>query len=257
MENQLSIYLIVFFISFALFFAAVIILFRQYRQNQQTAIKEKSMREQAHRQEIMATRLEIQQQTMQYIGREIHDNIGQQLTLAALYTQQMDYENKAPQLRPRIEHIGTIINHSLAELRQLSKSLTDDTIAENGIVALIQNECKKVADLRQCSCELRTSPLHAVLSYQEKNILLRIVQEFIQNSLKHAGCQKITVHLEESESRIRLVLRDDGKGFDINSPTNGIGLKSMEKRAGLIGGSFQLQSGPQSGTSVTIEIPQP
>jgi signal transduction histidine kinase len=255
MEKQFVIYLIVFFVSFVLFFAAVVLLFRQYRQKQQAAIRETAMREQVHRQEMLEARLEIQQQTMQYIGREIHDNIGQQLTLAALYTQQLDYENKAPQVKLKIENISNIINQSLAELRQLSKSLTDDTIATNSIVALLEKECEKVNELKQCGCVLHCDLPGAELSYQTKNILLRIVQEFIQNSLKHASCKNIGVGIRHSGGLVHLTMQDDGTGFDTATEnTNGIGIRNMKKRAGLIGGTFDLQSSPH-GTSATIEIP--
>ena len=107
-------------------FVAILFIHRNRKVNYQN---EKKIMSQLHEQILLSTQLEMQTQTMQYIGREIHDNIGQKLTLASLYTQQLAYENKAPQINDKIENISNIINESLAELRQLSKSLTDDSIA--------------------------------------------------------------------------------------------------------------------------------
>ena len=104
-----------------------------------------------HQKEILSAQIEIQNQTMQHIGREIHDNIGQKLTLASLYTQQLAYENKAPQINENIENISAIINQSLSELRALSKSLTDDSISNSTIVELLQNECKIINELKRSS----------------------------------------------------------------------------------------------------------
>ena len=129
---------------------------------------------------------------MKHIGREIHDNVGQKLTLSSLYLQQLVFENKAPQIADNINNVNTIINESLDELRNLSKSLTDDTIENSSMIALIEKECEKVRELKKCTVVFENNLKADITSYQAKSILLRIVQEFIQNSIKHAHCKKIT-----------------------------------------------------------------
>ena len=96
------------------------------------------------------------------------------------------------------------------------------------------------------------------LPYQTKSILVRIVQEFLQNSIKHAGCKSIDVSLNVNDDAILLQLKDDGKGFDTNAVTgSGIGLNNMKKRTELIGGKFYLESNAGAGTKLNIEIPLP
>jgi signal transduction histidine kinase len=256
MENKIEIYLIIFFISFFLFFIGIIALFVQYSNKQKMVLKEKEILNQLHRQEILNTQLEMQTQTMQHIGREIHDNIGQKLTLASLYTQQLAYENKAPQVNDKIESIGNIINESLAELRQLSKSLTDDGINDNNINALLQQECDNVNNLKKCNVVFSSNKKDIILSYQTKSILVRILQEFLQNSLKHALCKNIHISFKENDNLLQLHLQDDGKGFDTNAVAHkGIGLSNIKKRAEIIGGKYTLESEPGKGTKLTIEIP--
>jgi signal transduction histidine kinase len=241
-----------------IFIIGIIIFIFQYWKRKRQHEDEKNLLNEFHRTEILKTQLEMQTQTMQYIGREIHDNVGQKLTLASLYTQQLAYENKAPQINDKIENISQIINESLTELRQLSKSLTDDSIADNTITDLLLQECNRVNSTKKCSVHFSSNQKNTVLPYQTKSILVRIVQEFLQNSIKHAGCKNIDVSLHVNDDGILLQLKDDGKGFDTNmADGNGIGLNNMKKRTELIGGHFNFESSIGKGTGLNIEIPLP
>ena len=255
-QTEIIIFIIAFFAVFIAFFLGIVLFVQHGKKSKTNFITEKETLKTNHIQELLSTQLEMQTQTMQHIGREIHDSVGQKLTLASLYTQQLAYENKAPQITDKIENIGSIINESLKELRQLSKTLTDDTITENDIVSLLQNECEKVNALQKATVIFTSSIAVVNLDYQHKNILLRVVQEFLQNSIKHAECKKITISFSKKETSIIVRLIDDGKGFDKYSiKQNGIGLANMEKRIGIIGGKFQLESVLQKGTILNIEIP--
>lgn len=220
-----------------------------------TVDKNKKINEINFERKLLSTQIEIQTQTMQHIGREIHDNVGQQLTLASLYTQQLAYENKVPNIKNSIENISTIINQSLSELRELSKSLTDNTIDNDSILTLLENECNKIKELKICTVTFDSNAENIILSYQVKSVMLRITQEFIQNSIKHANCNAIKVSLEVENAVLKLSLIDDGSGFDTTKNyTKGIGLNNMEKRTEIIGGTFDLTSSA-SGTKLTIKIP--
>jgi signal transduction histidine kinase len=258
MQTEITIFIIVVNIIILLLIMGIVLFIIQYRKRRMTYNKEKEMMHEQHHKELLSTQIEMQTQTMQYIGREIHDNVGQKLTLASLYTQQLAYENKAPQVNDKIENISQIINESLTELRQLSKSLTDDSIADNTINVLLQQECDRVNNTKKCSVHFSSNQKNTVLPYQTKSILVRIVQEFLQNSIKHAGCKNIDVALNVNDDVILLQLKDDGKGFDVRMVTgNGIGLNNMKKRTELIGGKFYIESKVGAGTKLSIEIPLP
>lgn len=256
-QTETIIFIIIANILLLVFVVGIILFILQYKKKKVEHEKEKSMIAENHTQELLTTQLEMQTQTMQHIGREIHDNVGQKLTLASLYTQQLAYENKAPHINDKIENISNIINDSLAELRQLSKTLTDDTINNSSIIELLQNECEKINHLKKCNVHFRTSQQKIVCTYLVKSILLRIVQEFFQNSIKHAACKNIQVSITSNKDFIELILKDDGKGFDTNNTSgNGIGLANMKKRAELIGGIFLMESNEKGGTTLSIKIPE-
>ena len=218
--------------------------------------KQKHEAEINHELQLSAVQLEMQQQTMQHIGREIHDNIGQKLTLASLYTQQLAHENKAPLIKNSIENISDIINQSLKELRLLTKTLTDNTIERKSIKQLLEIECNKFNDLKKCKIIFSSNIISFPLNYQSKSILLRISQEFIQNSIKHSECKNIYAALYQKNDKLELTLQDDGKGFDVEkSNKNGMGLNNIKSRIKLINGTCFLESNKNHGTKLTMEIP--
>jgi len=248
--------LIIFNLVLIVFISAIVIFVRQYRIKKKAHLAEIKYIDEIHKQELLETQVEIQSQTMKHIGREIHDNIGQKLTLVSLYTQQLAFENKAPQINQNIENISEIINESLIELRQLSKSLTDNYLEDKSIIELIEQECKRINDLKKCKVSLDSNSNITIESYQIKSFLFRITQEFLQNSIKHSMCKNIFVSLHQSHDTIKLILKDNGKGFTIEKiKSKGIGLKNIKKRTKLIGGSFLLKSEKNIGTKLTIEIP--
>lgn len=254
-KSQIIITTVLFFVFFIAFIIAIISFVRQYNIKKKEHIMMLQTQKEEHQQELLSTQLEIQKQTMQHIGREIHDNIGQKLTLASLYTQQLAYENKAPHINDNIENISSIINQSLSELRELSKSLTDDSIDKSNLEVLLKLECKKINDLKICKVRFVNNSVSLEISYQMKSVLFRIVQEFLQNSIKHSNCKNVTVALSNTQDLLNLTVMDDGKGFDITTQkSTGIGLNNMKKRAEMIGGTFDLESSSK-GTKLLIEIP--
>ncbi|MGC4039686.1 MAG: histidine kinase [Flavobacterium sp.] len=246
---------VVFNLLFVLFIGAIISYVWQYKRKKREHNFAIQAQKDLHQKELLAIQLEMQQKTMQEIGREIHDNIGQKLTLASLYVQNLIFEAKKNGSAENIENINSIINDSLSDLRQLSKTLTDDAIASKSLIFLLQAECQKINELKKCWFTYDHEIQSSNFTYHTKSMLLRISQEFIQNSLKHANCKSIKLNLNQTADFIIMELSDDGKGFDtgkINS--SGSGLQNMKNRTEIIGGQFSLESGT-AGTQLTIKLP--
>lgn len=255
-ETSIIIAIISFNLILIAFIGAIIVFIKEYKKKKNAHVHQINVIDESHKKELLQTQIEIQTQTMQYIGQEIHDNIGQKLTLASLYAQQVIYENKVPELNESIVGINMIINQSLQELRQLSKSLTDDSIEDNTLSYLLEKECKKINNLKQCKVQFSNNSAIELESYQMKSILYRITQEFLQNSIKHAKCKNIVVSLNKVANDIEFILKDDGIGFDTsNKDFKGIGLKNIRKRAELIGGTIKIESETNIGTTITLKIP--
>ncbi|MGI9650081.1 sensor histidine kinase [Chryseobacterium sp. RLHN22] len=255
-KTELFLTTIIFNIFFAMFIVAVMIYIRKYKQRKIEYLNEIQLKNEIHQKELLATQLEIQQATMQQIGRELHDNIGQKLTLASLYTQQLLYENKIAGETEKIDQVSQIINQSLQDLRSLSKTLTDDNINQKDITTLIQEEVDNANILKKCTIHFEHHFESIDLNFVHKNVLLRITQEFIQNSIKHSQCKNIFIKLNTSEQNLwELKIKDNGVGFDLEKVlSNGIGLTNMKNRATIIGAEFSLESSENQGTSIEIKL---
>ena len=114
---------------------------------------------------------------------------------------------------------------------------------------------RKINDLKKCKAILKFNEDKTSYNYQIKSVLLRICQEFMQNSIKYSKCKNIKLILNKSDVNLSFILSDDGMGFDINKKSNGIGLSNMKKRTEIIGGTSTLQSSKENGTTLTISIP--
>ena len=258
-ETEITIFTVIISLILLVFIGGIIVFFLKYTQRKLISEKEKALLREQHAQELLSSKLEMQQLTMQDIGREIHDNIGQLLTVASISAYQVAYDNVCPEVNDRVTDVGKIIDRSLAELRSLSRSLTDEKAEMADFLLQIQKECDRINALQICVATCTCNENDFTIFSSSKNFMQRIIQEFIQNSLKHAECNKIEIRFFYGALGLSMYLQDDGKGFDTKAVKNkeghGIGLKNMKKRSEMIGADFLLDSVINEGTTVGILIP--
>jgi two-component system NarL family sensor kinase len=227
----------------------VILLSYLFTARKNKLLKEKELLHAYFQQEFLRTQLEIQEQTLKTISQEIHDNIGQVLSLAKLNLNTLP--NTAD---PKIQNTKDLVSKAIKDLRNLSHSLHGDVIAELGLEQSIANELRIIETTRAFETGLKISGQAFKLDPKKEMVLFRIVQEALNNCIKYSGTKKITILIHYSPQLFILQVQDRGKGFDATKNI-GIGLKSMLNRAQLIGGRFNLQSTEGKGTLVTIELP--
>ncbi len=258
-ETEYIIFIILTTLIWLVFTGFIVIFIFQYHKRKLVHEREKAILNEQHIQDLLNTKQEIQKQTLADIGREIHDNIGQRLTLASIYANHIAFEDQYPKINQQISAISGILNESLAELRSLSKSLTSANAEFSDLKDLLDSECKRVNALNICVISCTLANTNFKISATIKTFILRIIQEFIQNSLKHANCTHIDMALNYGEQGLQIHVSDDGEGFDFNKYTGtenkGIGLMNMKKRAELIGAEFAINSILNKGTTLKIFIP--
>jgi signal transduction histidine kinase len=253
-ETEMILILTVITAVIFIFIAGIIMFVNQYRNRMKLNEQEKAAVEKQHKLDLLSNQLKVQQQTMQFIGSEIHDSVAQKLTLATLYTRKLEYENKAPEILDKLTNIGGIISDSLEELRDLSRTLSNYDIQDSELAELLNRECNKINATGVCRVELEFDST-AQMSFIIKSALLRVIQEFIQNSIKHAECSQVKINLYQKPHGLSVTVADNGKGFDTDGPKSaGIGLNNMKRRIHLIGGEFDLQSREGHGTTLTLFI---
>lgn len=238
-------------------FAFVIILFLlwfiiNYQKKTILFTAEKKEMQSQFQQELLQTQLEIQEQTLKTISEEIHDNVGQVLSLAKLNLNTLDNAGDK-----KIQDTKNLVAKAINDLRNLSRSIHGDRIAELGLQQSVEDELSILQNSGQFTTALQIHGTAYKLTPQKEMVLFRIVQEALNNALKYSAAKNITVQMDYRPNEFYITVEDDGCGFDIeNLPAakTGIGLNSMKSRAALINGVYNIQSILNKGTSVSVIV---
>ncbi len=205
--------------------------------------------------ELYKVQLEIQEQTFQEIAREIHDNVGQLLSLARLGVNALDFEN-APEAKTSAAGIADMIGKALEDLRHMSRSLNADFIKKRGLVKSIETQVEFLQRNDTFTIRLHVIGEYARLDETKEVILFRIMQEAVNNIIRHATASEIDITLSYGKEILILYIQDNGKGFNTrevlghNGESNGI--QNMQHRAKLIEAEFQIDSKTGTGTRIVV-----
>ncbi|SDL00388.1 Histidine kinase [Catalinimonas alkaloidigena] len=213
--------------------------------------------------EILKTHLEMQAHTFQALTKEIHDNIGQLLSLTRLHVSTI--KGATPELFD--QKVGTckaLLDRAIEDLRSLSTPLGSAFVAEHTLSESVQAQLETIRKTGVCETSLRvTGQAVDALEASRKLLAFRIVQEALTNVVSHAQATHIVVTIHHTDDGITLTLEDDGEGFEADqlthrtSPADDTGIGAMQYRAALIQADFSLQSRPGEGTRVYLRIPYP
>lgn len=209
------------------------------------------------KQQLLQTQIEIQEQTLKTISQEIHDNVGQVLSLAKLNLNTVGNitDNN---MQFKINSTKDLVSKAINDLRDLSRSLHGEKIGEIGLQEAIANELRIIQNTGQFKTEINITGQHYKQNPQKEMVLFRIVQEALHNAVKHSNATHLKVLMNYNAGNFTLTISDDGNGFQpeqLQAAQTGIGLKSMQNRAALIGAEFSLHSSKNNGTSISIELP--
>ncbi|MEI7627918.1 MAG: ATP-binding protein [Bacteroidota bacterium] len=242
----------VFFVLIGIFLMILVFFFlRRQRKNK---MEKEDMRNHFE-QTLLNTQLEIQDHTFNYISQEIHDNIGQILSLVRINMNVLSEKFGEDQFDTTDELLGKAIK----DLRNLSHNLNSNRLNEIGIVEGLRTLIIQLDKTEKYTTEF-SSPEHA-LSFMNNDhslILYRMVQEVIHNILKHANATHISLDIKAKGNNAYFVsITDNGKGFDMKSlegQNTGIGLQNIFSRAKLINATVKVNSKEGEGTSIIFEI---
>jgi|SRR5690606_8909653 len=209
-----------------------------------------------YHQEIIKTRIEIREQTLKNISWEIHDNIGQILSTLVLYNHTL--ENNLPEEHKyKVLESRELIENAIKEVRALSKATNTDYIKTVGLLESVKLELERFQRLKFLKINLMINGNPYRLNEENELILLRILQEFFTNTIKHSKASQLEVVFQYEVSALKITARDNGIGIQKDTK-NGTGLINMQNRAKLIGALFNFESGPGGTTlEITYQNKQP
>lgn len=227
---------------------SVIALFMTFNNRKNELHEEAEQIKEDFKSELMNSKMEIREETLRNISWELHDNIGQLVTLAKIQAQ-LAIE-KPEQLPEAVTTIGTALN----ELRSLSRNINPESISQLTLFEAIKLELERYNRLECIEAILTIEGEMPRLDPKKEIILFRILQETFVNTIRHSQATTLEVAIDAAKQDLHIKVQDNGVGFDTSTGKNGIGLLNMTNRAKLIGASFNLDSTPNVGTTSNIHL---
>lgn len=224
---------------------ALIILFTTFQSKKNVLVEEQKKKQEEFEKTIAETQIEIREETLRNISWELHDNIGQLLTLAKIQLQSATQEN--------IAEVTKTITQGLTEVRALSKLINPEAIKAIELSEALQLEIDRFNRLQFIAANLEVKGTQKNINEKSSIIIFRILQEFFSNTIKHSRASELSVNLNYTENELLIEAKDNGIGFSSEEKKEGIGLINIKNRAKLIGADVKFTSERNKGTVLEIK----
>lgn len=203
--------------------------------------------------EIAEAVIVTQEKERHDISRELHDNVNQQLTVAMMYIASAEKKQGGSEL---LKQSASYILNAIEEIRSLTKNLVTPLIKDFGLVKAIESILDDVGAVKEMKMEFTADSFDEDdIEYDFKLSVFRIIQEQVNNILKHADAYEVTIRLSRTPSHIQLSITDDGIGFDLMRQKKGIGLYNITTRVELFNGEIRIDTAPNEGCAMHIQFP--
>jgi signal transduction histidine kinase len=213
----------------------------------------------AFNQTLLESKLKIQEQTLDHIAKELHANVGQLVSLIQIGLEELSLLTEGKARESTLETQG-LARQLFAELKALNASLNTDHIMHIGLAKALNNELTRLGNAKKYQISFVKTGQEYRLKPEDEIILFRLCQEALNNVVKYAEAENLSIGLHYSPKDFILAIEDDGVGFDVqqalerSDEKSSTGLLNMQKRARLINATIDVQSGPGQGTKVIIQI---
>ncbi len=232
--------------------AIVVVLFFYFLKKKNNYLVEKMESEMYFQSELVKTRIEIKDQTLSEISKELHDNIGQIISVGIMQLN-MSISSKSIQVK-ELKELKEVLAKALDELRILSRIINKDNLLQSNFIEAIKQDLERVKKLKKIQYRYNLTGEIPKINEEHDLFIYRIFQEALHNSLKHSHSDLYEVNIATTETLFQLKLKDFGIGYDTNKANSGQGLTNMKLRAKLIGAQLIMES-DSSGTTVTLDYP--
>lgn len=236
-----------------LFTLVMMMVLINYQRRKKKLLYEKKAMEAHFQQELLQAKLEVQEHIFKTVSQELHDNVGQILSLAKVNLNILTMEGPHD---ARIKEVSGLVGNAIHELRDISSGFFADKLLEEGLVTAIRKELIKLEKTGLLMTSFYTDTEHLLIDKTKTIFLYRIVQEICNNIIKHSAAANVSVAIHNRQQQIQISIHDDGKGFNESDDRfkPGIGLSSIRQRAEMIGAYITIDSSTGKGTSIQLTI---
>ena len=227
--------------------------------NTEVRILAESLNEMLNRMEIerrdSARRaLAVEQDQRRQIARELHDDLGQDLTAIRLQVSTLEHQ-LGSQHRATAASLRQQLDDALSSLRRIARLLRPEALDDLGLPAALVALCERLSQRADVRIDARVSRALPKLSVEGELVLFRIAQESLTNVVRHARTPEAVLSLDEHEGCVVLTVSDQGQGFDPSAPNEGQGIRGMRERALLVDADLAITTDPGTGTQVRLAVP--
>ena len=239
---------------------AIFIFLVLYQKRSYKHLVEKLEMQEAFGKEILESRLEMQEQTFLNISQEIHDNIGQILSLVRLNVSTID-PNNPEVITKKIATSKELLDGAIQDLRDLSKRLNSEYLSHQTLPEMLRFQLDLIRKSGGYETDLKITGTERNFEQDKKLIIFRIAQEALNNAIKHAKATRIAINLDflPDKSVLRVIVNgigfETGEQTEKEKPAKSVGSYNLKYRANLIGGNFVLKSKPGEGTQAELSVP--
>lgn len=256
---SMPVLLIVGILGMFLLSVAVILFFTIYYKRMLSQQNALLRLESAYQKGLLNSNIQIQEAERKRIASDLHDSVGSLLSATKLYIKQARFgqsEEKFVHLKK--EALG-LLDETIVNIRSITQDLLPQSLDRFGLIAAVEDLCERINDLEQIKISFFYNE-NKRLATEKEVILYRIFQELLNNTLKHSGAENVQIDFEFNHAEFLLKYKDDGKGFDweaskkIRRTTGGLGMRSIESRAGFLDAELEIKSEINQGVEVIIKL---
>jgi signal transduction histidine kinase/ligand-binding sensor domain-containing protein len=223
-------------------------------------------REKRVQQEFSQQLMLVQERGLKHLAGELHDGLGQDLLVVNNELQQYLRDKEAP--AEEVVRAAEMMKNSIQTVRELASNLHPHQLERLGLYAALESMAGIVSRSAGLRISLSGGAADGILTKEAEIHVYRIVQEALSNIVRHAGATAVTIEVNEMRPMLRIIVRDNGKGFanvpeaprgpsrEGVSPVSGFGFLSMHERARMFGGTLEIDSSPGSGTKIVLTVPR-
>lgn len=238
----------------------VILLLQQKRiSRKQTQLQSKQIKTLLSDQELKSinTMLEVQETERKRIAEDLHDGVGSILSTVKMYFASLndkmdDYQQEN---REQYDKANSLLDKAVEEVRQISHNLVSGILMKFGLAPALRDLCATIDGTGQLKTSLSIFGLDDRIENTIEIAVYRIIQELLSNTMKHAKASEVTISLTRLNNHLNIMVEDNGKGFDTQTISGGIGLKNIRSRVEKLSGKINFDSVIGRGTIVIVEIP--
>lgn len=212
--------------------------------------------EKRYERELATSQLEIQEQTFKNIGWELHDNVGQLLSVLSIQLNMILL--KAPRtIQKQLKDTSDVLGNTIQEVRNLSKTLNNEVVNKNGLIRSLEIEVERFNRLKYLKASFEVNGKITCISAAHEILIFRIYQEFLANVMKHSKAKNLSVTLNFNANDLEIIAEDNGVGFDTSQKTESSGLQTIKGRATLLNAKYSLTSIIDNGTKLVLQYTFP